>query len=193
MLTENRREYLKTRSSSDKTKRGEYDYRILKWLEAMLDSSNKGGIGDINRVLDTLDRESVRKHLKDDNVADLLKLVERLLDILDFMPVVFTTEEVEYQGKLVPTKSGHVEKSIMVIPPNGSEVSVFTSYRKADDTDLNRNKMLNDHIDLIKRFIESATHYPESRSYEYFEKQIQDAHAQGCKVLAYDKTEEPPK
>jgi hypothetical protein len=46
MLTENRREYLKKRGKSDKEKRVEYDYRVLKWLEAMLDSGEKGGIGD---------------------------------------------------------------------------------------------------------------------------------------------------
>ena len=43
MLTENRRAYLTKRRESDKEIRVEYDYRVLKWLEAMLDSGEKGG------------------------------------------------------------------------------------------------------------------------------------------------------
>jgi hypothetical protein len=84
MLTKNRREYLRTR---DKEKKAEYDYRVRKWLEAMLDSGEEGGIGDINRVLDTLNKDAVRKHLKDENVYELLRLVIRLLDLLDFSPI----------------------------------------------------------------------------------------------------------
>lgn len=85
MLTENRRLYLKERSSEkDKKKRAEMDYRLLKWLQVILDSGDSGGIGDINRVLDTLDADSVRKYLKADNVYSLLNLTLRLMDLLDF-------------------------------------------------------------------------------------------------------------
>jgi len=90
MLTENRRKYLKERNSLGKGK-AEYDYRVLKWLETMLDPGEEGGIGDINRVLDTLAKDSIRKHLKDVNVIDLLKLVEKLLAILDIAPVIEST------------------------------------------------------------------------------------------------------
>jgi hypothetical protein len=187
MLTENRREYLKTRpTEEDKGKIAEYDYRLLKWLQAMLDGGEKGGIGDMNRVMDTLDRASVRKYLKDENVYSLLKLVFRLMDMLDFVPVVFTTKDVEYDGKKIPTTSAHIEKSIMVAPPSDGELSVFTTYRKANDTDLERYHMVKNHIEQLKLFIEPGAHTPDPRSADYFKDQIENARAQGLRVLAYD-------
>jgi hypothetical protein len=187
MLTENRREYLKTRKSSDKEKKTEYDYRVLKWLESMLDSGEKGGIGDINRVLDTLDRDAIRKHLKDENVDDLLKLLERLLDVLDFVSLGIAEKETEYQGKKIKANVYYAEKSIMVAPKGGGgEVSILGTTREATKDDIKRYKMLKEHVDQIRYFIEPGTHMPEIRSAEYFKVQINSAHEQGLIALAYD-------
>jgi len=186
MLTENRREYLKTRDSLDKAKKAEYDYRVLKWLEAMLDSGKKGGIGDINNILDTLDRDTIRKHLKDENINDLLKLVERLLDIMDFMPIGVEEKEMDFQGKKVKTKSQYVQKSIAVVPQTGGDMSVLTHFKEASDEDLARYEMLKNRLDQLKVFIETGAHFPESRSPQYFKKQIDDAHKKGLIAPAYD-------
>jgi len=112
MLTDNRREFLKNRDTLSARERSVWDYRILQWLESMLSSGEGGGISDINRVLDVLDRDSIRKYLKDENVDDLLKLVCRLMDILDFSPVAFTDTEKDFQGKKIPVRSAHVENSL---------------------------------------------------------------------------------
>lgn len=188
MLTPNRRDYLKSRSSQkDKAKKAEYDYRILKWLETLLDSGPEGGIGDINRVLDTLDGEAIRKHLEDKNIDDLLKLLVRLLDVMDFVPLGIAKKEMEYQGKKVKTNVHYADKSIMVAPPGGGgEVSILGATREATKDDIKRHKMLTEHVGQIKYFIEPGTHMPEIRSAEYFKDQIADAHERGLIALAYD-------
>jgi hypothetical protein len=132
MLTENRREYLKKRGKSDNEKRVEYDYRVLKWLEAMLDSGEKGGIGDINRVLDTLDREAVHKHLKDENVYNLLRLVIRLLDILNFSPI----EQTSRGQAIVASKTG---------------------IRRANDVDVDRNISMYLFANYLKEYYATGT------------------------------------
>jgi len=193
MLTENRRRYLTTRAEEgDEKKRAEYDYRLLKWLESMLSSGEGGGISDINRVLDVLDRDSIRKYLKDENVDDLLKLVCRLMDILDFSPVAFTDTEKDCQGKKIPVRSAHVEKHLAVIPQDSKEMSVYVAYRNATDTDINRYKMLENRIKDLQAFMEPAAHLPEIRSPEYFKEQIEDAHAKGARVIAFDPPGEKP-
>lgn len=189
MLTENRRKYLKTR---DQEKKVEYDYRVLKWLETMLDSGEMGGIGDLNRVLDTLDRDAIRKHLKDENIDDLLKLVERLLDVMDFVPLGITKKEMEYQGHTIKANVYHAEKSIMVAPrAGGGEVSILGATREATKEDIKRYKMLKEHAEQINHFIEPGTHLPEPRSREYFKKLIDDAHEQGLVAMAFEGM--PPK
>ena len=189
MLTENRREYLKKRGESDKEKRVEYDYRVLKWLEAMLDSSDKGGIGDINRVLDTLDREAVTKHLKDENIDDLLKLVERLAAILEFVPVSQDNSKSEY-------KSEYVSQSLVIKSASG-ELTAFTRARGATDKDRARSEMLTNHIEHLKLFVEaSGAIVPDPRYRVYYDSMIKEAHGQGHEVVAYDRQEErvePPK
>jgi hypothetical protein len=158
MLTENRRKYLEERNSSDKGKRIEYDYRVLKWLETILDPGIEGGIGDINRVLDTLDREAIHKHLKDENVDDLLKLVERLLEILDFMPIKFD-----------PKTGTYVSKSILTAQKAGeSETELLGFMRPATRKDFNRRNMLRDHVNYIESFLKAGIGQPERRSAEYF-------------------------
>jgi hypothetical protein len=173
MLTEKRREYLKTRSSHEKN--AECDYRILKWLETILDDSEKGGIGDVNRVLDTFDRKAVRKHLKDKNVDDLLRLVEKLIEILDFMPI-----------KNDPETGAYVSKSIMAAPKDGGTATVVGIARTATAVDVSRRNMLIDHREKIKRFIEAGIYTPEYRSAEYFKELIDEAHKQGLIVPPYD-------
>ena len=135
MLTENRRNYLKARNLG-KGKIAEYDYRILKWLESILDPGEEGGIGDINRVLDTLDREAIRKHLKDENVYDLLNLVIRLLDILDFLPVEQTS-----RGQAIVSK------------PTGlaALASDRISVRLATDADYEKNCRLSYFANILKQ------------------------------------------
>ena len=186
MLTKNRRDVLKKRGSLEPRERAVYDYRLLQWLETMLDSGQEGGVGDINNVLDTLDREAIRKHLKDENVDDLLKLVERLLDILDFMPIGVEEKEMDIDGKKVKTKARYVQKSIAVVSRGGGEMSVLTHFKEANDEDLARHAVLENHLGQLKFFVETGAHIPESRSSEYFKKQIDDAHKKGFVALAYD-------
>lgn len=182
MLTENRREYLKTRSSSDKAKKAEYDYRILKWLQTMLDSSEKGGLGDVNYVLDTLDRDSISKYLKDENVNDLLKLVERLAAILEFVPISKDKNGVEYVSQ------------VLAISTPSEQLTALTRARSATDEDRARSKMLTDHIEHLKLFVEaSGGIIPDPRDRVYYDDMIKEAHEMGYTVLAYDKQEEPPK
>ncbi|MGD0953749.1 MAG: hypothetical protein ABR985_15400 [Methanotrichaceae archaeon] len=180
MLTENRRKYLETRNL-DKGKKAEYDYRVLKWLETMLNPGKEGGIGDLNLALDTLDREAIHKHLKDENVDDLLKVVERLLEILDFVPVGHNDKGLEF-----------VSKSIIVAPKNGGELTVLSRVRSVTAKDKARAKMLKDHIEHLKLFVEetSAGHLPDPRSPEYYTEMIDSAHKQGYVVMAYDKKPE---
>jgi hypothetical protein len=175
MLTENRRKFLKERSSLDKRTKTEYDYRILKWLQAMLDPGPEGGIGDINRVLDTLDREAIHKYLKDENVDDLLKLVERLIEILDFVPI-----------KNDPETGPYVSKSIIVAPKEGGEVKILGIARAATAVDFSRRDMLDGHKTYIESFIKAGISRPDPRSAEYFKGLIDDAHKQGLIVPQYD-------
>jgi hypothetical protein len=183
---------LKKRGSLEPRERAVYDYRLLQWLGTMLDSSPEGGIGDINNVLDTLDREAIRKHLKDENVDALLNLVERLLDIMDFWPVGFAEKEVEYQGKKIKTTTQYVEKSIMVASQSGGEITALTSFRTASNIDIERRATLKEHIERLQYFTETGARLPEIRTAEYFKEQIIDAHGQGLIALAYD-TNQPTK
>jgi hypothetical protein len=130
MLTGKRRKYLEERNSSDKGKKAEYDYRVLKWLETMLDPGKEGGIGDVNRVLDTLDHDSIRKYLKDENIYNLLKLVLKLMDYLDFLPVEQST-----RGQAI------------VIKPQGYQNSI----RIANENDYRRNLKLYNFAKQLKR------------------------------------------
>jgi hypothetical protein len=176
MLTENRREFLRKRRTEKKKTKIEYDYRILKWLETILDHGEEGGIGDINRVLDTLDREAIRKHLKDENVDDLLKLVERLLEILDFMPVNYDKEGTPF-----------VSKAILVAPSGGGTVGKTMSVRKVTDNDLKRVEMLKAHIDYLQHFLEAKSFDSDPRSAEYYRELIDDAHKHGLIAIAYER------
>ena len=176
MLTENRREYLKTRSSLDKGKKAEYDYRVLKWLETMLDSGEKGGIGDVNRVLNTLDREVAHKYLKDENIDSLLKLVETLLEILDFMPVNYDKNGTPF-----------VSKAIFTAPGGGGEMGKIMSVKKVTDKDLKRVEMLKSHIAHLQLFIEAKAIDSDPRSPAYYRELIADAHAHGLIAVSYDK------
>ncbi len=179
MLTENRREYLETRSSSDKAKKTEYDYRLLKWLEAMLDSGEKGGIGDLNNVLDTLERDAIRKHLKDKNIDDLLKLVERLVAILEFVPISKDKNGIEY-----------VSQSLVIKTATG-ELTAFSRARGVTDEDRIRSEMLTKHIEHLKLFVEaSSAIVPDPRHPVYYESMIKEAHEKGYEVIAYDRLEE---
>lgn len=184
MLTANRREMLDKRDTLTPREKSVYDYRILQWLKTMLDSGPDGGIGDINKVLDTLDRDAIRKHLKDENVYDLLKLIERLLEILDFLPVGRT--ESKTIGGMEVLGTPYVSKMILVAPKGGGKMERVGQVRSATKEELMRNKMLKDHVDIINYFIEPKTSIPDPRSAEYFKEQIAYAHEQGLVALAYD-------
>ncbi len=188
MLTKNRRGYLKKRN---KEKSAEYDYRILKWLEAMLDPGENGGIGDINCVLDTLDRDSIRKHLKDENIDALLTLVEKLLDILEFVPLEIEEKEIDYQGKKIKQISYRAVKTILAAQKDSGDLNEMCAIkhdRAATIEDRNRYDMMKEHQKLLQLFIDPGNFcIPEIRSAEYFKDQIRMAHEEGLVAVAFDK------
>jgi hypothetical protein len=139
-LTDDQRKKLVGRAAEDLTpaQRRDNEYAVRSRLKSFLEF-----IPDAILALEMLPKEQLRKNerlgevLNDDTVQGLFDLTEKLLDILDYMPV---------QG---PPGRPYVTKTLSDDPKD-------MIIRKANDRDFDRNQQLIKHVGALEDYYQSG-------------------------------------
>ena len=148
MLTDLQRERLENRDKCDPKIRAYNDYGVAKKLTDQLKE-----LEDIVFVLDHLPPSSLRRVVDDKAVETLFKITEQLLIVLGYRPIV--TDE---KG----AKS--VDVNILLYDDAGKPTEKLSAQRSANDIDEARAKLLQNHIDKLKRHLDPATVFYEDGS-----------------------------
>lgn len=139
-LTDDQKKKLIDRESRDLTpsERRDNEFAVRSRLKEFLEF-----VPDAILILDKLPKEQLRKNkklagvLNDDTVQGIFDLTERLLDLLDYMPVQGSPQK-PYVTKILSDKPGDV------------------IIRKANDQDFVRNQRLINHVSALREYYQTG-------------------------------------